>query len=159
MTYVDLQEGQSGKGNGSMPEADEAHRDAGARAGDARARDDQIVTNSDDETGGHAQQALLEDLIDRWVDEGKRTLNRLWAWLTGDRGLLSEHPASIADLAVYWVRAPLAGASTFLRWVQRIDGFVLGGFGTITGYAWAWLWQRPLRRYCFLLLALIVWRY
>lgn len=159
MTYVDVTKGHSSKGNGAVPEAGEVHRDAGARAGDARARDEQIVTDSHDETSEHADRNVLEDLVDLWVDETKRTWQRLWAWLTGDRGLLSEHPAALADLATYWVRAPMAGNSGFLRWVQRIHGFTVGLAGTAVGYTIAWLTQRPLRSACFALLAFIVWRF
>ncbi len=155
MTYVSLEKEQRGKGIDEVPEEDAAYRDAGARAGDARARDDEIVTDGYDETEGHA----LEDLVDLWVDEGKATLHRLWAWLTGDRGLLREHPSDVAELATYWVRAPMAGNSTGLRWVQRVHGFTIGAAGTLLGYSFAWLSQRPLRSVCFLLLAFIVWRF
>lgn len=159
MTYVDVTKEQSRKGNGSVPDGSEAHRDAGARAGDARARDDEIVTDGDDETGGHADRTALEDVVDLWADETKRTSLRLWAWLTGDRGLLSEHPAALADLATYWVRAPMAGHSGLLRFVQRLHGFTVGLAGTAVGYTFAWLTQRPLRSVCFALLAFIVWRF
>jgi hypothetical protein len=159
VTYVEVEKGQSGKGIDEMPLGEEPYRDAGARAGGARARDEEIVTDGDDESEAADGQFDLEGVVDLWVDEGKKTLWRLWSWLTGDRGLLREHPADIADLATYWVRSPMAGNSSGLRWVQRIHGFTFGLIGTAVGYAFAWLCQRPLRTICFLLLSFIVWRY
>lgn len=159
MTEVVVEKEQKSKSNGPLPEAGEAHRVGGARAGDARARDARSVTDSDDETGEGDTPTGVEEHVNRWVDEAKATLERLWSWLSRERGLLTEHPAALLDLAIYWWRAPMAGASGLLRFLQRADGFTAGLFFTLTGYAWAWLGQRPLRRYCFLLLALIVWRF
>jgi hypothetical protein len=151
------------KGNGPMPDPQEPHRVADARARDARARDDDIVTDSDshpdDETPDEDTGTTLETLVNLWVDEAKATLERLWSWLSREKGLLSEHPASLADLAAYWWRAPMAGDAGVWRFLQRLHGFTFGLFFTFTGYAWAWLGQRPLRSLTFLILFTIVWRF
>jgi hypothetical protein len=149
---------QKGKGNGPMPEVGEVHRDAGARARVARARADDIVTDSDTPAEDDKAGTGLEALVNLWVDEAKATAARLWGWLSRERGLLSEHPASLADLCTYWWRAPMAGSAGVWRFLQRLHGFTFGLFFTCTGYAWAWLGQRPLRSLCFLLLSTIVWR-
>lgn len=163
MTDAVPEKGQRGKGNGPMPEAGDPHRVADARARDARARDDDIVTDSDDreaDTGpDEDSETDLETLINLWVDEAKATAERLWGWLSRERGLLSEHPASLADLAVYWWRSPMSGGAGAWRFLQRLHGFTFGLFFTFTGYAWAWLGQRPLRSLTFLILFTIVWRF
>lgn len=151
------------KGNTSMPEAHGPHRVADARARDARARDDDIVTDSNPEDAAASLEdppsAGLETLVNMWVDEAQATLQHLWGWLSRERGLLSEHPASLADLTAYWWRSPMAGDSGAWRFLQRIHGFTFGLFFTFTGYAWAWLGQRPLRSLTFLVLFTIVWRF
>lgn len=163
MTDVPFEKEQRGKGNGPMPEVHEPHRVADARARDARARDDDIVTDSNDQDAGtgttDAPSSDLESLVNLWVDEAKTTLERLWGWLSRERGLLSEHPASLADLAAYWWRSPMAGDAGVWRFLQRLHGFTFGLFFTVTGYAWAWLGQRPLRSLTFLILFTIVWRF
>lgn len=159
MTETVAEKGQKSKGNEPMPQAGEPTASEATRARDARARDEEIVTDRDDTADDAAPAEGVEALLDLWMDEAKATAARIWAWLAGDRGLLREHPAPLADLLPYWLRAPMAGNSTFLRWVQRIDGFTVGLFFTSSGYSWAWIGQKPLRRYCFLLLAFIVWRF
>jgi hypothetical protein len=159
VTEIVDEEEQSSKGNGPVPFEPAVHRDAGARAGDARARDEQIVTDGDDEPPPDADLFDLEALINLWADQAKATSERIWAWLTGDRGVLSEHPASPADLFAYWWHAPMAGKSSGLRWVQRIDALLVAAPGAAGFRAAGWLWERPLRRYLFILLAFITWRY
>lgn len=159
MTEIVDEEEQSSKGNEPVPFEHEPHRDAGARAGDARARDEQIVTDGDDEPPPDADLFDLEALVNLWADEAKATAHRLWAWFSGDRGLGREHPGSPVDLGTYWWRAPMAGRSQALRWVQRIDGFLVAAPGVSALTALRWLWERPLRRYTSFLLAFITWRY
>jgi hypothetical protein len=151
--------GQSGKGIDPVPFEDAAHRDAGARAGDARARDEQIVTDGDDEPPPPADLFDVEALINLWADQAKATSARIWAWFSGDRGVGREHPGSPVDLFTYWWRAPMAGSSQALRWVQRIDALMVAAPGVAGFTAFRWLWERPLRRYLFILLAFITWRY
>ena len=159
MTYIEVEKGQSGKGIEAMPEGEGSNASEGRDTRDARARDDLIVTDGDESCDEDAPRSALEDLIDLWMDHGKATLHKLWRWFAKDTGLGKEHPAALADLFAYWWRAPMAGDSTFLRWVQRIDGFTIGLFFALSGRAWAWLGERPLRRSCFLLLLFIVWRF
>lgn len=163
MTDTAFEERAKGKGNDPMPEAGEPHRVADARARDARARDEEIVTHSDDQEPDEAADdeagTDLETLINLWVDEAKATAARLYGWLSRERGLLSEHPASLADLAAYWWRSPMSGGAGVWRFLQRLHGFTFGLFFTFTGYACAWLGQRPLRSLTFLILFTIVWRF
>lgn len=144
---------QLGKGNGQLPDSAEPIATQTTRACDAPARE------ADSVTGGDAEDvSVLEGLLDQWVEEGKSTGRRLGDWFARDSALRREHPASLGELFRYWVQAPMAGGVPLLKWVQRIDGFTAGLFGTVTGYAWAWLWQRPLRRYTFIVLGVVVWR-
>jgi hypothetical protein len=159
VTYIEVEKEQSSKGNEAMPLGEESNASEGRDARDARARGDAIVTDGDESCAENTPSTLLERLIDLWIDHGKTTLHKLWRWFAKDTGLGQEHPAPLAELFAYWWRAPMAGDSTFLRWVQRIDGFTIGLFFALTGRAWAWLGERPLRRSCFLLLLFIVWRF
>jgi hypothetical protein len=163
VTEIVSVESAKSKGNEPLLEPGEPHRVAGARTRDARARDDVIVTDSDPDSAetdaDDTPDGGLEALVNLWVDEAKATLERLWGWLSRERGLLAEHPAALADLFAYWWRSPMAGDSGAWRFLQRIHGFTFGLFFTFTGYAWAWLGQRPLRSLTFLVLFTIVWRF
>jgi hypothetical protein len=130
----------------------DATRRRGARAREnsakGKASEDRLPYPESDDPG----------LVDLWVDNGKATAQRLAAWFGRSSGLGREHPADFYDLFLYWTRAPMAGSFTPLRWVQRIDGFVIGLPLTLVGYAFAWLGQRPLRRFTAAVIALIIWR-
>jgi hypothetical protein len=96
--------------------------------------------------------------IDIWADSAKDTFRRLWEWFGRDTGFGQEHPPCLSDLFMYWSAAPMAGDNPVLRWVQRVHGFTLGLIFTLIGYAFAWLGQRPLRQFTFLLIFFIFWR-
>lgn len=159
MTETAAEKGQRGKGNEPMPQAGEPTASEATRARDARARDEEIVTDGDDTPADDAPAEGLEALVDLWIDEAKATLERLWRWLSGDRSVLREHPSDIVTLVEYWWRAPMAGASKFLRGLQRADAALIAAPGVAFFTAGRWLWERPLRRTCFFLLAFIVWRF
>lgn len=159
MTETVAEKGQWAKGNESMPEAGEPTASEATRARDARARDEEIVTDGGDIPPVEAAAEGLEGLLDLWIDEAKATLERLWRWMSGDRSVLREHPADLVALVEYWWRAPMAGSSGFLRFLQRLDAALFAAPGVAFFTAARWLWERPLRRTCFFLLALIVWRF
>lgn len=122
-------------------------------------RPQEMVPARDAPTAAAAAPEGDQGVIDIWVDSARDTWQRLSEWFTRDSGFGREHPADLTDLFSYWWAAPMAGAMTFLRWLQRVDGLTFGLFGTFTGYAWAWLWQRPLRRVCLLLFLFVIWRF
>lgn len=149
MSAVPLRNEQRGKGNGPLPEIDAELRDAG----DARTR----AEDAPPSVPVPVPQA--PGFVDIWVDQAKETWAQLWLWANKDGGLLTDQPASLRDLSRYWWEAPMAGSSTYLRWVQRVDGFTFGLLFTIIGRSFGWLGEKPIRRLVTLFVLFVILRW
>ena len=132
-------------------EREEPGQDSGSDAtqarAPARARTRARITLTDD----HRQ------LIHLWASEARNTFRRLSGWLEGN-AFLREHPSSLSSRLAYAREAPMAGHSRVLRWVQRLDSYLIGIPAAQLLDAARWLVERPLRRWTTVAIVLLIWR-